>query len=151
MIKLSVTSLCLSLSLACLPLTSNAALPAQSDSAKMPSYPFSLSCSKDGFRGEARGHYYNYGQNGRSVYVDQYRILNADPDRNKANVNTTIANASGGGSKSFKSPDSMKQDGQWHDLGDFWHSPWPATQVRVEFVFDKKGGDPRCDGWANLG
>jgi len=152
-IKLSVTSLCLSLSLACLPLTSNAALPAQSDSAKMPSYPFSLSCSKDNFTGEVRGHYYNYGSNGRSVYVDQYKITkrNGQSGGNKANVNTTIADANGGGSKSFKSPDSMKQDGQWHDLGDFWHSPWTATQVRVEFVFDKSGKDPRCEGWANLG
>jgi hypothetical protein len=99
------------------------------------------------------GHYYNYGHNGRSVYIDQYKITrkNGQSGGNKANVNMTYANTAGSGSKEIKSPDSMKQDGQWHNYVVSYHAPWAATQVRVGFVFDKSGNDPKCESSINLG
>lgn len=149
--KLSINSLLLSLSLACLPLVSHADTSAKSDTLRMPSKPFSASCSSGNFTGEYKGHYFDYGSS-KSVYVKQYKITkrNGQSGGNKANVNTTIANYMGSGSKTFKSPDSMKQDGNWHDLNVSYHAPWASTQVLVEFIFDKSGSDPRCDARANL-
>jgi len=149
--KFSINSLLLSLSLACLPLVSQADTSAKSGPVSMSSKPINASCSAGNFTGEYMGYYYDYGSL-KSVYLTHYKITkrNNQSGGNKANVNSTFANFAGSGSKVFKSPDSMKQDGNWHKLDVHYNAPWAATQVRVEFIFDKSGSDPRCDARQNL-
>ncbi|MHC8286713.1 hypothetical protein ACYZUD_07730 [Pseudomonas sp. XS1P51] len=152
MLKSPARLLLLSLSLACFPLMGNAATSSAANTAKAASQPFSVSCTSGNFKGEATGHYYNYGSS-KSIYLKYYRITKSNDQQggNKANVNLGAFNASGSGSKQVKSPDSMKQDGQWHsqDLS-ITYAPWSSTQIQVEFVFDKSGSDPKCIGRANI-
>ncbi|MFS2199815.1 hypothetical protein ACCD00_14955 [Pseudomonas sp. Pseusp3] len=169
---LSAKKILLSLSIACIPLTGFAATPTNSiignpiivdpnigspnpgnpNFGSSASKPFHVSCSTGNFTGEAKGHYFNYGSS-KSVYLKEYRITkhNGQSGGNKANVNLVVANFNGGGSKEVKSPDRMKQDGQWNaqDLS-VMHAPWSSAQIRVEFIFDKSGSDPRCTSRTNI-
>lgn len=140
------------LSLAALPMMGNAADSETAGSVNATSTPFSVSCSNGNFTGEAKGVYYNYGSN-KSVYLQEYRITrqNNQSGGNKANVNLVVANFLGSGSKEEKSPDSMKQDGQWHSQSlAIMYAPWSSAQIRVEFIFDRSGSDPRCTGRSNI-
>jgi hypothetical protein len=150
-LKFSATSLIFSLSLACFPLVSSAATSETMSSVKSSAKPFRISCSSQDFVGEVRGTYFDYGTS-KSVYLKEYRITKAGgSNRHQANVNMTVANFAGSGSKKHNSPDRMRQDGQWHNQTlSVMAAPWRQAQIRVEIIFDKSGSDTKCVGRLNI-
>jgi hypothetical protein len=74
----------------------------------------------------------------------QYRItrLNGQSGGNKANVNLYLCNEPS--DWWHNSPDSMWQDGQWHNYPNARASlrDWGWITVVVRFIFDKSGDDP---------
>ena len=106
-----------------------------------------LSCSAGNFRGEVTG-YVKYSNQDSSKYfiIEKYRItkLNGQKGGNKANINTTTERYS------KKSPDSMNQNGEWHDLHHNGFVNSYNVPLTVEFIFDKSGSDPRCTDTLNI-
>ncbi|MGK9149422.1 hypothetical protein KXS11_17435 [Plantibacter flavus] len=91
--------------------------------------------------GTAEVSWYTAGSD-RIVTVERYRITyDGAPHGNSANINLGLNN---GSSTWSYSPDSMKQDGQWHDL-DLRGVQASTHTATVEFIFDASvGSDPRC-------
>lgn len=151
MIKLSVLNYAACFTLGCLPILATAATPeASPNTAQSAAKPFSVSCKSEDFRGEAKGIFYDYGFH-KSVYLKEYRITKTGgSNRHQANVNMTVADFNGKGSKKHNSTDSMKQDGQWHAINLHVEAPWRYSQVRVEIIFDKSGADTKCTSRVNI-
>lgn len=111
------------------------------------------SCSNGKFFGEVEYSVSrDYASGGFGVTVSKYRITRSagQSGGNKANVKLDgyfYINSTKNDVK-HHSPDSMKQDGQWHALAlNIGGIPRPASNSKgasVEFVFDKSGSDPKC-------
>ena len=85
----------------------------------------------------------------RQLFIDRYKIyVEGGSHGNSANIN--VHTKWGGGKESYWSPDSMRQDNQWHDLGATLWAPEQTGSTyndAVEFIFDYSGAsDPNC--WA---
>lgn len=126
-------------------------LSAVASASTPPPYPgysesiFNHSCSNGKFIGYVQGALGFKGDRMQYVRLHKYRIVDNHNtnSRNKANINLKTTRMSDGGIDTAKSPDSMKQDGQWHALN---LGTWPGTfaSSEIEFIFDKKGSDPKC-------
>lgn len=106
---------------------------------------FTRSCSKGNFTGYVTGVIGRI-QNITYVRIDSYRIVKSagQGGGNKANVNLWSYGQWGDRSER-KSPDSMKQDSQWHELKmSTSHQGYGLRSAHVEIIFDKSGSDPRC-------
>lgn len=128
-----------------------------------------ITCSNGNFKGEAvvRMHRRNVtvgslSQQRWTAEILRYKItrFNGQSGGNKANVNLRLEtwNWKSGNHRDHawaKSPDAMRQDGQWHNLsmyreganGDTTSYPPEMSQaeITVQFVFDKSGSDPNCE------
>jgi len=144
-----VATILLSLSLACLPVGSNAATPIQPAMSGAIAKPFSLTCDAfgGGYQGYVQGHYYDYGSS-KGIYITQYKIYQ-DPEflyiQHKANINLR-AFSTGGIIKEAKSPDNRRQDNKWHSVTqNIPNISGSKVLTRVEFIFSRPGEkDPRC-------
>lgn len=118
---------------------------------------FTYSCSNGNFKGEIELEYAFQVKGGSKMFnvsPQKYRITryNGQHGGNKANVSFQAGIQDAGGYKydgvTQHSPDSMQQDGKWHDLNmnavsiatDSGGKGW----TNIEFVFDKSGKDPQC-------
>lgn len=111
--------------------------------------PFSLSCSSGNFTGVVEGVMGNHFQVGKWVHTTRYKITrsNGQSGGNKANINLYAAKSPNYGEGKASSPDSMKQDGNWHDLNLTRQNMGVGSaevELYYEFIFDKSGSDPRC-------
>lgn len=84
-----------------------------------------------------------------TVSLEEYRITaGGAPYGDKANIDLGVAQ-NGGATRWIHSPDSMKQDGQWHSLG-IWQDLSASPSIddlvaTVEFTFDESVGyDHSC-------
>jgi len=138
----------LSVSLACLPLAGNAADAGNAKMSGAVAKPLHLSCEalNGVFRGDVKGHYYDYGSS-KGIYITQYKMYQDDELATygpRANINliafseTTV--------KEVASPDNRKQDNQWHSVRqNIPNISGSRVLVRVNFVFDRPGKkDPTC-------
>ena len=102
-----------------------------------------LTVYKDNFKGELTFDYWFDDRNFNFETV-QYRItrLNGQSGGNKANINLYLYNEPS--QWRHNSPDSMWQDGQWHNYPNARASlrDWGWITVVVRFIFDKSGDDP---------
>ncbi|WP_460133462.1 hypothetical protein [Pseudomonas sp. S1_E04] len=103
---------------------------------------FHMSCSAGDYTGEAKGYvqYYN-NSTLRAAVVRQYKITKKNNVRggNSANVNLKVDG------QSSKSPDSMKQDGNWNSISLSRSTARRNAPMEIQFIFDKSGApDPRC-------
>lgn len=108
---------------------------------------FSVSCSVDGFTGEAR---FNWAISDGlyTVTLNRYRITRPHGKAvgNNANVNFNTSNMTMNRAKAF-SADNLIQDGEWHPLDLSASVIWKESakmREHVAFVFDRPGIDPRC-------
>lgn len=86
--------------------------------------------------------------------VYNYKITrkNGQKGGNKANINISASAIMNNGSragKTYRSPDNRKQDNQWRSMDAQFAIAGRPQNIRsftldVEFVFDKKGKDPKC-------
>jgi hypothetical protein len=116
-------------------------------------YTTTVSCNNGKFWGSAEVRVDRNNVTGAyGVDVLKYKIHRSSGQSggNKANVNLKgyyYVNSKEHKTQSHSS-DNMKQDGAWHDLRlRVVGTPRPnrnATGSHVEFVFDKKGTDPKC-------
>ncbi len=148
MSKLSFKKIALVASLLCLPATASFASVLNVGVGQEKN--FSVSCKSGNFVGVVEGvvgrHYYT----GKYVHTKRYKItrLNGQSGGNKANINLTSGQAPAATrSNTVNSPDSMIQDGKWHDLR-LTRSNMGVGNSRAEvyyqFIFDKSGTDPKC-------
>ncbi|NWA05891.1 hypothetical protein [Pseudomonas gingeri] len=108
------------------------------------------SCALGGYKGELEVRYkYVPVQNYYNFYVESVRYrISPDDGRNRANINVQIGKSDTNGtsySSWTKSPDSMRQDAQWHD----YHTEknWPTNRqgiYAIEFIFDTPIHDIKC-------
>lgn len=109
-----------------------------------------VSCENGNFKGEAQ---VTYSRGDISLFagIYQYRITrsNGQSGGNKANINIEAVGRYGNmdTSEKARSPDSMRQDGNWHSLdisAVATSQPGTMAYFEVEFVFDRSGSDPSC-------
>lgn len=128
------------------------AQPAAPTSAVVPtSEAVMVGCNAGDWRGDAVVSW-SWDDHRFTAEVLRYKIRESpwESGGNRANVNLGLDILGGSGWTDegwVRSPDAMKQDNQWHDLG----LAFPARQVplqvetSVEFIFDRSGqSDPRC-------
>ena len=103
------------------------------------------------FVGRASGHTGNVEMrwlrigNNLTIEVPRY-MFSAIANHNKANINI-IVDAHAAGEWKLNSPDSMKQDGQWHvwdARGTLALGSSTRITVKVVFIFDMGGPDDRA-------
>ena len=109
-----------------------------------------LTCSSGNFKGEIS--YRKTVDTNKTTFTTRaYRITKSNGQRggNKANINVStnyrLYNVIHG-EQTKNSPDSMKQDGNWHSYIRDVSIPKPSSRNRfsVKFIFDKSGSDPSC-------
>lgn len=113
-----------------------------------------LSCTNGNFKGELK--YIRYEDSKEVAYhPTDYRITrsNGQSGGNKANINTAATWVDASNKQrnvSHNSPDSMKQDGQWHVTNGSLYTTNPGTYraYSAKFIFDKSGSDPSCTAYA---
>lgn len=150
MSKLSLKKLALVASLVCLPVTASFATTLTVGVGQQKA--FTLSCKSGNFTGVVEGVVGNHFQVGKYVHTTRYKITrsNGQGGGNKANINLSAGKAPHyvGDGGVAKSPDSMKQDGNWHNLNLVRSNMGLGSSTKgeayYEFVFDKSGSDPRC-------
>ena len=149
MSKFSFRKLVVVASLVCLPVTASFATNLNVGVGQ--SKTFSLSCKSGNFTGIVEGVVGNHYQAGKWVHTTRYKITRSNGQKggNKANINLYAGKAphfvGDGGSKS---PDSMKQDGNWHNItlqrGNMGLGASLKGEAYFQFVFDKSLADPDC-------
>lgn len=137
------------LSLACLPLTSNAAPNDGSTSSSVSTKAvIEWYCSPSNnykFRGHIVGH--TVVSSGLSYFqVERYKITRIDGQGggNRANLNIYMGNRPNF-DFTAQSPDNLKQDSQWHNLNLRVNYPSSANAIKFKFIFDTSGTDPSCE------
>lgn len=133
--------------LACLSIV---AIPLLASTAQASTRNIHLSCENGNFEGEVILTYASIGYLTANTY--KIKKSNGQQGGNKANINIKILDLTSGYKHAeFKSPDRMLQNNTWQSLD----MQGPVLRDRplvvvAEFIFDKTGGDPKCEARANI-
>lgn len=110
---------------------------------------WSTSCSNGDFKGTVGGTYWSDSARNTVVQTSWYMITrsNGQDGGNKANLNTKFQDMNTGNSyDGAKSGDNLMQDNVRHDISlTNMAIASPRVLLRHEFIFDKSGGDPKCN------